>query len=170
MSSGLPGEVGGGRSIRYNKNMGEIAESTNSQNLLADLGSVVDRPRFVKRGTITMFFVLAMLMAFIPYAQYWLPQGPSLVTNANATGEQAERERRYLADGRVNLPNLIVVSGGLLGTMVGLALLLRWYGLGNRLHLLMGLAFLANGFEDLQYGLLVCQGIGPLWVSSVDRD
>lgn len=46
------------------------------------------------------------------------------------------------------------MTGALFGLVAGLAMVVRFYTLGNRFHLLVGLAFLANGAEDLVHGLL----------------
>jgi signal transduction histidine kinase/FixJ family two-component response regulator len=43
----------------------------------------------------------------------------------------------------------IELVGGLFGMLTGFALLLRFYTLGNRRHLLIGLAFFVTGVEDL---------------------
>jgi len=56
--------------------------------------------------------------------------------------------------GSPDLHGTIEVTGALFGVVAGLALALRFYVLGNRFHLLIGLAFLINGAEDLAHGLL----------------
>jgi signal transduction histidine kinase/DNA-binding response OmpR family regulator len=45
------------------------------------------------------------------------------------------------------------IIGSLFGMFTGFALVLRFYTLGNRYHLLIGLAFFVTGVEDLVYGL-----------------
>ena len=45
------------------------------------------------------------------------------------------------------------IVGSLFGMFTGFALVLRFYTLGNRYHLLIGLAFFVTGVEDLVYGL-----------------
>ena len=44
--------------------------------------------------------------------------------------------------------------GALLGLVVGIFLITRFYILGFRFHLFVGLAFLVNGAEDFIHGLL----------------
>ena len=57
-----------------------------------------------------------------------------------------------------DLHGTLEVAGALFGIVAGLALALRFYVLGNRFHLLIGLAFLANGGEDLIHGVLSLVG------------
>ena len=52
----------------------------------------------------------------------------------------------------------LVVFGSLFGVVTGLALVLRFYALGNRFHLLIGLAFFVNGIEGFVSGLLCLAG------------
>jgi len=48
----------------------------------------------------------------------------------------------------------IETIGALLGLIAGFAFVMRFRTLGNRFHLLIGLAFFVNGAEDLAHGLL----------------
>jgi len=48
--------------------------------------------------------------------------------------------------------------GALFGIVAGLAMITRFYALGNRLHLFIGLAFLVNGTEDFVHGWLSLAG------------
>jgi signal transduction histidine kinase len=56
--------------------------------------------------------------------------------------------------GNEDLHAAMEMIGGLLGVIVGFALVMRFSALGNRFHLLIGLAFFVNGAEDLAHGLL----------------
>ena len=46
----------------------------------------------------------------------------------------------------------IEMAGALVGLIAGLALVMRFYALGNRFYLFIGLAFFVNGAEDLVHG------------------
>ncbi len=48
----------------------------------------------------------------------------------------------------------VEMIGSLLGLIAGFAMVMRFYTLGNRVHLFIGLAFFVNGAEDLVHGLL----------------
>jgi PAS domain S-box-containing protein len=48
----------------------------------------------------------------------------------------------------------IEILGGLIGLLAGAGFIGRFYSLGYRFHLLVGLAFFVNGAEDLVHGLL----------------
>jgi PAS domain S-box-containing protein len=61
----------------------------------------------------------------------------------------------------------IEAVGGLLGLVAGVALVVRFYTLGNRFHLIMGLAFLVNGGEDLVHGLMSYRNFLGLPASSL---
>jgi signal transduction histidine kinase len=52
-----------------------------------------------------------------------------------------------------HLHSTLDVIGALFGMFTGFALVLRFYALGNRYHLLIGLAYCVTGVEDLVYGL-----------------
>ncbi len=56
--------------------------------------------------------------------------------------------------GSSDLHATIEVIGSLFGLIVGLTLVTRFYVLGNRFLLLIGLAYFVNGAEDLIHGLL----------------
>lgn len=55
--------------------------------------------------------------------------------------------------------SIIETTGGLLAIIAGLAFILRFYTLGNRLYLFIGLAFFVNGAEDVVHGLLSFHGL-----------
>ena len=57
---------------------------------------------------------------------------------------------------------VIETMGALLGLISGFALVMRFRTLGNRFHLLIGLAFFINGAEDLAHGLLSFNGMRGL--------
>lgn len=48
----------------------------------------------------------------------------------------------------------IEIVGAILGLLTGFALCLRFYSLGNRFHLFLGLAFFIGGIKDLVHGLI----------------
>jgi PAS domain S-box-containing protein len=56
--------------------------------------------------------------------------------------------------GSEDLHVAIETIGALLGLIAGFALVMRFRTLGNRFHLVIGLAFFVNGAEDLAHGLL----------------
>lgn len=56
--------------------------------------------------------------------------------------------------GSLDLFAAIKISGGLIGLITGLSMVLRYYVLGNRYHLFVGLAFFVNGMEDLIHGIM----------------
>ena len=56
--------------------------------------------------------------------------------------------------GSADLHASIETIGSLFGLVGGLALIVRFYTLGNRFHLFIGLALFVNGAEDLVHGLL----------------
>jgi len=56
--------------------------------------------------------------------------------------------------GSADFHESIEMVGALFGLVTGFALITHFYSLGNRLHLLIGLAFFVNGAEDLVHGLL----------------
>jgi signal transduction histidine kinase/ActR/RegA family two-component response regulator len=56
--------------------------------------------------------------------------------------------------GSADLHATIEMVGSLLGLIAGFAMVMRFYTLGNRFHLLIGLAFFVNGAEDLVHGFL----------------
>jgi signal transduction histidine kinase/CheY-like chemotaxis protein len=57
-------------------------------------------------------------------------------------------------EGSADLHATIEMVGSLLGLITGFAIVMRFYTLGNRFHLLIGLAFFVNGAEDLVHGFL----------------
>ena len=57
-------------------------------------------------------------------------------------------------EGSADLHAATEVVGALLGLIAGFALTTRFYVLGNRSHLFIGLAFFVNGVEDFVHGLL----------------
>ena len=62
--------------------------------------------------------------------------------------------------------------GSLLALTVGFAMVARFYSLGRRFYLIVGIAFLVNGAEDLVHGLLVFEAAHPVIgapASSVER-
>ncbi len=56
--------------------------------------------------------------------------------------------------GTPDLHAMIEIMGAFFGLLAGSALIARFYALGNRLQLLVGLAFLVNGAEDFANGFL----------------
>ncbi len=48
----------------------------------------------------------------------------------------------------------IEMTGAVIGLLAGAGFIIRFYSLGNRFHLLVGLAFFANGAEDFVHGFL----------------
>jgi len=56
--------------------------------------------------------------------------------------------------GTSDFHSTLEITGSLLGLIAGMALISRFYVLGNRLHLFIGLAFFINGAEDFMHGLL----------------
>jgi PAS domain S-box-containing protein len=56
--------------------------------------------------------------------------------------------------GSADLHAAIEMLGALFGLVTGFALIVRFYALGNRFYLFVGLAFFVNGAEDLVHGLL----------------
>jgi len=69
--------------------------------------------------------------------------------------------------GSADLHATVEVVGALLGLMAGFALIVRFYTLGNRFHLIVGLAFFVNGGEDLVHGLLSFRNLFGLPESSL---
>ena len=56
--------------------------------------------------------------------------------------------------GSADLHGIIEMVGSLMGLIAGISLITRFYSLGNRFHLYIGLAFFINGSEDFIHGLL----------------
>ncbi|MFO0947430.1 MAG: ATP-binding protein [Planctomycetota bacterium] len=56
--------------------------------------------------------------------------------------------------GSLELHATIAIVGALLGLVTGFALILRYYALGNRFHLFIGLAFFVSGTEEFVHGIL----------------
>ncbi|NQT18581.1 MAG: PAS domain S-box protein [Planctomycetes bacterium] len=66
----------------------------------------------------------------------------------------------------------IEMAGALAGLVAGFALVMRFYALGSRFHLLIGLAFFVNGAEDLVHGLLsfeIAHGFSGAPASSLEQ-
>lgn len=64
--------------------------------------------------------------------------------------------------GNIQLFATIEIIGAVFGLLTGFALALRFYSLGNRYHLFLGLAYFVNGVEDLIHGLLCLQAFPSL--------
>ncbi len=64
---------------------------------------------------------------------------------------------------------LLEVVGGLVGLLAGLGFITRFYSLGHRFHLLVGLGFFLSGGTDLAQGLVAFAGahLGAGWASGV---
>lgn len=75
--------------------------------------------------------------------------------------------RRSTFRGSIDLFATIEIVGALFGLVTGFAMVLRFYVLGNRYHLFIGLAFFINGIEDLVHGLLCFRDV--LGVGSLER-
>lgn len=56
--------------------------------------------------------------------------------------------------GSSDLHGIMEMVGSLMGILTGLALVTRFYSLGNRFHLLVGCGFFVNGIEDFVHGFL----------------
>ncbi|MCH7782261.1 hypothetical protein IID62_04275 [candidate division KSB1 bacterium] len=56
--------------------------------------------------------------------------------------------------GSADLHGIIEMVGSLMGLIAGISLITRFYNLGNRFQLYIGLAFFINGSEDFIHGLL----------------
>jgi PAS domain S-box-containing protein len=72
-------------------------------------------------------------------------------------------------EGSSDLHAMIEMAGALFGVIAGIALLVHCYTLGNRFHLLIGLALLVNGAEDLIHGLLAFRNLFGLPPSSLTQ-
>ena len=48
----------------------------------------------------------------------------------------------------------VELSGAVIGLVAGIGLVACFYALGNRFHLIVGLAFFINGAEDFVHGLV----------------
>ena len=46
------------------------------------------------------------------------------------------------------------MTGAVVALLAGTSFITRFYSLGNRFHLLVGLAFFTNGAEDMVHGFL----------------
>lgn len=62
--------------------------------------------------------------------------------------------RRANFQGGLELYATIEMMGAIFGLLTGFALCLRFYSLGNRYHLFVGLAFFASGIKDFVHGLV----------------
>ena len=74
--------------------------------------------------------------------------------------------------GSADLHAAIEMVGALLGLVAGVAIVVHFYSLGNRLHLFIGLAFFVNAAEDLIHGLLSFPHLNQMIevpASSLDR-
>jgi PAS domain S-box-containing protein len=71
--------------------------------------------------------------------------------------------------GSPDIHSTIEVCGSLLGIIAGIALVLRFYTLGNHFHLFVGLAFLINGSGDFVYGLMSFRNIFGMPASSMPQ-
>ena len=62
---------------------------------------------------------------------------------------------------------LLEVVGGLVGLLAGISFITRFYSLGHRFHLLVGLGFFVSGGTDLAQGLVLLVGThrGARWTS-----
>lgn len=69
--------------------------------------------------------------------------------------------------GSADLHATIEVVGALFGLVAGTALVTRFYALGNRFHLFIGLAFFVNGAEDFIHGLMSFRNLFGLPASSL---
>ncbi len=75
--------------------------------------------------------------------------------------------RQSVYEGSSDLHATIEMVGALFGLVAGVALIVRFYTLGNRFHLFIGLAFFVNGAEDFVHGLLAFRNLFGLPASSV---
>ncbi|MBC8873514.1 MAG: hypothetical protein H8E44_29090 [Planctomycetes bacterium] len=64
--------------------------------------------------------------------------------------------------GSADVHATIETTAALLGLIAGFSLVARFYALGNRLHLLIGLAFFVNAAEDFVHGLLAFEAYQQL--------
>ena len=103
----------------------------------AGLGTAPSRHTPAERRSrlLVLALALAMLASAYPLLARWGHEGTS---DAHATLEMV---------------------GSLMGLMAGFALVIRFYTLGRRFDLLVGLAFFVNGAEDLVHGLLSFEGV-----------
>lgn len=58
---------------------------------------------------------------------------------------------------------LLEIVGGLVGLLAGLSFITRFYSLGHRFHLLVGLAFFVGGGTDLAQGLVIFASTHAGW-------
>ncbi len=56
--------------------------------------------------------------------------------------------------GNADIHAILEMCGSLIGLIAGFAIISRFYALGNRLYLFIGLAFIVNASEDFVHGLL----------------
>lgn len=61
--------------------------------------------------------------------------------------------------GSADMHAVMEIAGATMGLLAGLGLVIRFYSLGNRFHLLIGLAFFVNGTEDLIHGLMAFRNL-----------
>jgi len=85
----------------------------------------------------------------------WLVLAAVMLTLASAYPVLARST--YRGGGDVHA--VLEVSGALMGLIAGIALVACFYALGDRFHLLVGLAFFINGGEDLVHGLLAFRNL-----------
>ena len=107
---------------------GEEGGTRGERNTTHDLG--IDSPSQVKQRLLTLVGLIALLLAAYP-----------LLTGAMYRGSPAQHD------------TLEMVGAGI-GLIAGLIFVNRFYSLGNRLFLFLGLAFFVNGAEDFVHGFL----------------
>lgn len=66
----------------------------------------------------------------------------------------------------LDLHTTIKIIGALFGLVTGLALVMRFYALGNRFYLFLGLAFFVSGVEDFVHGIIGFQDLLGFGVST----
>ena len=69
-----------------------------------------------------------------------------------------------------DLLSSLLVVGALFGITTGFALVLRFYSLGNRFHLFVGLAYFINGMQDLILGSLAFQELFSVHIARLTTD
>ncbi len=115
--------------------------------------------------------------------------GPSDI-NRTITTHSPEQEHRYLLmllltlillssvfpillkshyRGSQDIHSTIEVCGSMLGIIAGIALVMRFYTLGNHFHLFVGMAFLINGAGDFVHGLMSFRDIFGQPASSMSQ-
>lgn len=70
--------------------------------------------------------------------------------------------------GSADAHGMLEMVGSMFGVITGFTLISKFYILGNRFHLMVGIAFMVNGIEDFIHGFL---GFGSIrWFSNFDVD